>query len=1373
MLANRVRELTTTSGAGDITLGGALAGHVRFSDAFGVGETVSYVIEDGDNYEIGTGNLLDADTLERTTVLEVLVGGVLDRDAPEPISLSGNARVFCAATAEFLTRSEIGTSTNEPLTFKANDTVYLSIDPSGEIRADGKFVANSGAKISVQNKVDGGSGQGIFLWDTDNTSWGIYMAQSGAGKSLADGIACASLDGRTFEHIRFRARSSADQGFLWENPSEQCLMSLTADTGDLYTKGRIYPGNHIVRGIATDTLEVSGGSSTVNGGAIKFFGGSHATRANDTDLLAGGAAWLSYDASVGAATFSGQINLADTNILRTVDNSTIRIGSSTGTGLGWNMIGYANSHASRAGDFEMRNDVTPWLSYDASAASLSIGGASQGDAFEVHGTGSRRFYVRNDGAVYWNPTQAGGVLSWDANEARVLTNTNAERLLLRAGTSASLTLNSSSNSATFGVDRILRSVSSDQMVVAGGPSANDGGNIFFYGSTHPTNAGDTVLRSGSTNIMFYDASASLFRFYDAVTIDNKLSAAGGAKISVQNKVDGGSDFGIFWHDSDNTAWVSYKATEGAGKSVAGGATCASLDGRKSHHLRHRVGTSSVQGIIWENSSEQCLMSLTADTGNLYTKGSVAATDFISTASGMWKSSDSSSLRLSGGSGNGVGANWTLYGGDRANNENDALLRVGSNPIFQWSNDNSHFTFHGNDIIDLGHLTLGDNSSTPYYINFTADRDTDNQFIGGIVGKWDGTNVASIDFQVGDDVVNKDNGQIIFYTASAGTLTEAARFRESRILHLQNNLVLNGDIFKNINTGYLDISGGLNEAQGGAIRLYGYSHATLAGDIAFISQGSTKAQWDQSGGHWNFHNNILSCVDEIHRGSSTDLMQLSGGSAGGAGGNILLYAESHATNAGDIILRSGTTARLQWDESNLHWNFQGRDLYGVGDLTFTGSEISRSTDSSFIILSGGSTITAGGNVLLYGASHATNANDIMLRSGTSNKLTWDDSAGYWHVNSNDIYYANSIVRGLVSESLYLSGGSSDSAGANIILYGQSHAANANDILLRSGNISVLQWNHSTSSWNFKGYAINNIGNISVSGTGFTNTDNVSNWTLSGGDGTANGSNMTIYGGAHAAQANDIVFRAGATSILSWNNSAEYWDFQNNSMFNVGNVALNGTALHRTAANGSLGITGGASPIAGGRFVLYGDSHATQANDIEAYASGAKVLFYNHSGGSWSFQSLALEGVTTLTASGSVQGSSFLTAAAGNAADLGIKRTNAGVAGNGIGTLTWYNSADGVRGKMSCSFDSDANSSKIVLAATNTSAALVDALKITSTSVTALLPLDVNGVIKGLAETSGNRPSAATAGAGATMFDTTLGKPIWSDGSQWVDALGAAA
>lgn len=38
------------------------------------------------------------------------------------------------------------------------------------------------------------------------------------------------------------------------------------------------------------------------------------------------------------------------------------------------------------------------------------------------------------------------------------------------------------------------------------------------------------------------------------------------------------------------------------------------------------------------------------------------------------------------------------------------------------------------------------------------------------------------------------------------------------------------------------------------------------------------------------------------------------------------------------------------------------------------------------------------------------------------------------------------------------------------------------------------------------------------------------------------------------------------------------------------------------------------------------------------------------------------------------------------------------------------------------------------------------------------------------TTASRPSASTAGAGTMVFDSTLGKPIWSTGTAWVDATG---
>ncbi|WMM95802.1 tail fiber protein [Pelagibacter phage HTVC142P] len=83
-------------------------------------------------------------------------------------------------------------------------------------------------------------------------------------------------------------------------------------------------------------------------------------------------------------------------------------------------------------------------------------------------------------------------------------------------------------------------------------------------------------------------------------------------------------------------------------------------------------------------------------------------------------------------------------------------------------------------LDISALTWDDGILIKNTGNFNVGiiADANRTVAGGglfnLQGRWDGTEVASVIFQTGSDTTNKDDGEIVFRTASAGTPTERGR-----------------------------------------------------------------------------------------------------------------------------------------------------------------------------------------------------------------------------------------------------------------------------------------------------------------------------------------------------------------------------------------------------------------------------------------------------------------------------------------------------------------------------------------------------------------------------------------------------------------------
>lgn len=347
----------------------------------------------------------------------------------------------------------------------------------------------------------------------------------------------------------------------------------------------------------------------------------------------------------------------------------------------------------------------------------------------------------------------------------------------------------------------------------------------------------------------------------------------------------------------------------------------------------------------------------------------------------------------------------------------------------------------------------------------------------------GTTVKNSGIIVDDDNAMTGVGRFSSISIDANSTQEVAQFNNNTIAFTTSSGAFT---LRNITTDvFLAITGSNNAAFGGNLRLFGDNAGAQSNDIEFRSNGDIRARWDESELRWDFFGTELFQMSNLIRGIADGTMFISGGSATGAGGNIVLRGESQVGEANDILFRSGTVIRAQWDNSNLRWDFFGNELRSV-------SAIQRGLTNGSLFLGGDQASTQGANIILFGsdASLGDNQNKIEFRQGAADKLVWDanvGAAGQWDFQNQPVTGVNTFVlrnnnaiRAEINDSdLTISGGNGKSVGANHVMYGSAEANQANDHEFRTGATVRLRWDNSILLWDYLGHGLSGVPRIFMS------------------------------------------------------------------------------------------------------------------------------------------------------------------------------------------------------------------------------------------------------------------------------------------------------
>jgi len=184
VLRDRVKETSTTTGTGTLTLGGAATGFQSFA-VIGNGNTTYYAIFDraSQDWEVGVGTYTaSGTTLTRDTVLESSNGGnKVDFGA-------GTKDVFCTYPAEkAVTLDDVQTLTNKTIAFGSNTLTDVASTNTTQTLTNKTLTSPVISGGTINNTVIGGTTRAAGSFTTLNANGNVVLGDATADTISANG----------------------------------------------------------------------------------------------------------------------------------------------------------------------------------------------------------------------------------------------------------------------------------------------------------------------------------------------------------------------------------------------------------------------------------------------------------------------------------------------------------------------------------------------------------------------------------------------------------------------------------------------------------------------------------------------------------------------------------------------------------------------------------------------------------------------------------------------------------------------------------------------------------------------------------------------------------------------------------------------------------------------------------------------------------------------------------------------------------------------------------------------------------------------------------------------------------------------------------